>query len=586
MESSRPNMWDSFLGDGWQGTGRHDEADGDDCGCADGRKRAYQRAVQVEAREDALRGDREETDPRDHRGEAEAERDDQEQPERDAVQRDRCEQYDERGRAWEQAAGDAEGEQAAALVVVVVVVVVVVLPSKALSEHGHADADHKQRGDEGGPGVEVFRKEELGERERHDAEREHADRVGHGHDPPEGERVARLAARTDEIGGDDRLAMARGQGVRRAPERSDQQREDRRAQTVVARDQRLEAAGVPSRHRRAPQRGGIAGERAGPDRGRRGADRERLSEQICRVPPEPAAYARGRRRGGENGGAARAADDDLSPPDPPCEVAVVELEVSTGARRVQRFQAERLEPAGPGTLGRIGLERPRGDASAVALEPQARGERPGEVRPPEPLAVLQRRDLGQVHDVVDIERTAGRLDGGVPVHSEVAERVRCGPRRSEAREKEQDGDCTLHASAFRATGAQISEKWGLSRSARPNHARAAPSRPRQRSIIPRWKNIIASRVPSRSARREWRSAVPQRPFRSSAQARRSSETMLGRARWALFASSSDCPIRTPWSRLNCAVSSSVRTPFATSSRLIAATSRNCSRAAVSRPWRR
>src|SRR5919109_2968417 len=151
MESSRPNMWDSFLGDGWQGTGRHDEADGDDCGCADGRKRAYQRAVQVEAREDALRGDREETDPRDHRGEAEAERDDQEQPERDAVQRDRCEQYDERGRAWEQAAGDAEGEQAAALVVVVVVVV----PSKALSEHGHADADHKQRGDEGEPRVEV-----------------------------------------------------------------------------------------------------------------------------------------------------------------------------------------------------------------------------------------------------------------------------------------------------------------------------------------------------------------------------------------------------------------------------------------------
>ena len=70
------------------------------------------------------------------------------------------------------------------------------------------------------------------------------------------------------------------------------------------------------------------------------------------------------------------------------------------------------------------------------------------------------------------------------------------------RERQQDEDKTSHRTYLLATGAQSSEKLGLSSSARVNQRRAAGGRPRQRSIIPRWKNLSASRVPSRSARRE------------------------------------------------------------------------------------
>ena len=62
-------------------------------------------------------------------GEPRAEGDDQHEPERDPVQRDRREQHDERGRTGEQPAGDADGGQRApAELSVAMVVVMVVVP--------------------------------------------------------------------------------------------------------------------------------------------------------------------------------------------------------------------------------------------------------------------------------------------------------------------------------------------------------------------------------------------------------------------------------------------------------------------------
>ncbi len=82
------------------------------------------------------------------------------------------------------------------------------------------------------------------------------------------------------------------------------------------------------------------------------------------------------------------------------------------------------------------------------------------------------------------------------------------PASSDEREEE-----PLHRASLRAVGAHSSEKCGLSASARRNQERALAAWPRQRSIMPRWKNLSASRVPSLSACFEYGSASAQRPFR-------------------------------------------------------------------------
>src|SRR5215207_7208817 len=71
-------------------------------------------------------------------------------------------------------------------------------------------------------------------------------------------------------------------------------------------------------------------------------------------------------------------------------------------------------------------------------------------------------------------------------------------------EQHEEDQQPLHHAYLVASGAQTSEKCGLSASARRNDVRAATRRPRQRSAIPRWKSFVASRVPSRSARSEKR----------------------------------------------------------------------------------
>src|SRR5439155_6729633 len=158
------------------------------------------------------------------------------------------------------------------------------------------------------------------------------------------------------------------------------------------------------------------------------------------------------------------------------------------------------------------------------------------------------------------------------VDREVAEWVGDGGGgRRKGRERSEEHDQPLHRDQLRATGAQRTEKCGFSSSARRNHALASARSPRQRSIAPRWKNLSASCVPSRSECFDQRSASAQRPLRSSAQAKTSSPSIDGRSTCARRAIVSACRRATRWSTSNNAVSRSVRTPFATSRRWITRT---------------
>src|SRR3954470_8522605 len=201
-------------------------------------------------------------------------------------------------------------------------------------------------------------------------------------------------------------------------------------------------------------------------------------------------------------------------------------------------------------------------------------------------ARLEGGDLRKVEDIDDVEAVTRDLDAAEAVDREVAERVsRRRDRDDERRERSQDDDQALHAYLL-ARGAHSTEKCGFRRSARRNHPCDATRLPRQRSIIPRWNSLSASWVPSRSARCENCRASPQRPFRSSAHARTSSPSIDGRSRCARRASPSDARSRIPWSTSNSAVSRSVLTPFATSSRSMTPISPYCLRACAGRPLTR
>ena len=83
--------------------------------------------------------------------------------------------------------------------------------------------------------------------------------------------------------------------------------------------------------------------------------------------------------------------------------------------------------------------------------------------------------------------------------------------------------------ALLATGDQSTEKCGFSASACSKSRRAAESAPRQRSVIPRWKNFSASFVPSRRAWSAWGSAAAHCPSRVSAHESASSPSIDGRS---------------------------------------------------------
>src|SRR4051794_29634471 len=119
------------------------------------------------------------------------------------------------------------------------------------------------------------------------------------------------------------------------------------------------------------------------------------------------------------------------------------------------------------------------------------------------LPRFEGRDLCKIEHVTHEQPLAGNVDTCEAVDREVAERVRRGGRRDgERRRRDENDQEPFHDANLLATGDQRTEKCGLTASARRNQARETAALPRQRSIMPRWKNLRASRVPSRSASRE------------------------------------------------------------------------------------
>ena len=110
-------------------------------------------------------------------------------------------------------------------------------PRSRRPAHPGPDAHHSERGDQVDPGEEGLGKDVARGEQRHQAEGEHADRVGHGHEQPQQQGVARRAARAHQVGGDHGLAVARRERVERAPAHRQQQREDDDAHREVAGEQ-------------------------------------------------------------------------------------------------------------------------------------------------------------------------------------------------------------------------------------------------------------------------------------------------------------------------------------------------------------
>ena len=123
-------------------------------------------------------------------------------------------------------------------------------------------------------------------------------------------------------------------------------------------------------------------------------------------------------------------------------------------------------------------------AAAVERELELRCEPRRIARSADVVALLIGRDLGQVERVAHVDAVAREVDGREVIDGEVPERVRGGvpggeQRRNGAHEHEQSGQRTPHESAFRATGAQRTEKPGLSASAFRYQARMPSTSPEQ-----------------------------------------------------------------------------------------------------------
>ena len=185
------------------------------------------------------------------------------------------------------------------MVVVVVMVVMSVLVRAAVREpcakHGDADRDHHQPGNEVEPRVEVLGNDQLRQQQRHRAQREDPRRVGDGDDAAEVDGVAHGSALADEVGGDDRLAVAGAERVRSAPEEGEGKREEDAGRAQVARDERLEARAVLLRNGRGELRR-HTGRVAGLDPGARLRDRERAGEPVLGICAQLLRRAHCRRR--------------------------------------------------------------------------------------------------------------------------------------------------------------------------------------------------------------------------------------------------------------------------------------------------
>ena len=214
-------------------------------------------------------------------------------------------------------------------------------------------------------------------------------------------------------------------------------------------------------------------------------------QQILRVAAQPVAAGRRRSRGGANRAAVSRRYDDLLPTEP----ARIGLIVEPNRRRAaeQRtgkddLEARRVQAPLPLGMGKPSCDRGQSDPPAAdgdvksALDaPQVRGLT--DVR----LGVLERRDLGEIEHVRDVQPVARELELRRPVDREVAERMRRGDRRRD--ESRQDRDRSgeerkaLHdVASAAASRLQRIENCGFRASALRNQTRASDRSPRQRSM--------------------------------------------------------------------------------------------------------
>ena len=214
------------------------------------------------------------------------------------------------------------------------------------------------------------------------SEREDADRVGHGDDQAEVEGMARGAARSDEVGGHDRLAVPRGQRMRGAPEHGDEQRhEDDADREALAADERREAVLGVLRDAYGRRELAVAGElrrrardRARGDPGGCLPDVERALEQVLGIGAQlvgDALLGRVRRNDGRTGGRG---DHDLAPAEP---VGVVPVGVRHLDRPDPRPAGRRRRARSRGAWS--GGRRRRPGRQARARAPSARRAMPATV---------------------------------------------------------------------------------------------------------------------------------------------------------------------------------------------------------------
>jgi hypothetical protein len=167
--------------------------------------------------------------------------------------------------------------------------------------------------------------------------------------------------------------------------------------------------------------------------------------------------------------------------------------VAAARRRVDRLETERRQATRAGTRRHTLRDGDELGACAVDAKLEITSDARRVPARTDAPAFLVRRDLGEIEHEPHVHPIARELDARVVVHREVPERVRVGAARSHQR-RGHDGDedgrerhCTLHESAFRATGAHLAEKAGLWSSAFRYQSRISERPPAQPAAYPRWK---------------------------------------------------------------------------------------------------
>ena len=285
--------------------------------------------------------------------------------------------------------------------------------------------------------------------------------MGDRHDRAERHRLPWRAARPDEIGRHHRLPVPGRERVHGAPaeRREQQQHEHALAGRRVA--EHLREALVGARRAGPGDRAATVGGRERPGarlHGEAGLARVgRAAEQVARIAPQPVGRVPGGHAGAHRGAAARLGDDRL-PPDPPGERAVADGDVPRIAhRRGERdLDARGVEPALAGGVRQRGPPGGRErDVAPVDRQDQAPphlGLLAGQQLGVGHAARLERRDLGLVEHVAQLDAVGRHRDRGEVVDREVAERMGLRRRGQRARQCEQghDEDGSAHAGSWQS----------------------------------------------------------------------------------------------------------------------------------------